>query len=96
MVDCVGGDGEDGALREAVVADGDAGPGGDDAGEAEGGGGVDAEGFGDHVVETAGVSSAWRSQRFRLPGELAWRRLLRQILHHVVFRHIDPIRNCFV
>ena len=32
MVDGVGGDGEDGALWEVVVADGDAGAGGHDAG----------------------------------------------------------------
>lgn len=32
VVDCVGGDGEDGALWEVVVADGDAGAGRDDAG----------------------------------------------------------------
>lgn len=36
MMDRVGGDGEDGALGEVVVADGDAGARGDDAGEAEG------------------------------------------------------------
>ena len=52
MVDCVCGDGEDRALREVVVAECDAGAWRDDAGEAEGGGGVDAEGFRYHVVET--------------------------------------------
>lgn len=35
MVDCVGGDGEDGALWEVMVADRDAGPGRDDAGKTE-------------------------------------------------------------
>ena len=50
MVDRVGGDGEDGALGKIVVADRDAGAGRDDAGKAEGGGGVDAEGFRDYVV----------------------------------------------
>lgn len=53
VVDCVGRDGENGALWEVVVADGDARAGRDDAGEAEGGGGVDAEGFGYYIVETA-------------------------------------------
>ena len=53
MVDCVGGNGEDGALGEMVVADRDTGAGRDDSREAEGGGGVDAEGFRDYVVETA-------------------------------------------
>ena len=51
VVDCVGGDGEDGAGGEVVRAEGYAGAGGDDAGETEGGGGVDAEGFGDDVAE---------------------------------------------
>ncbi len=54
VVDGVGGDGEDGVLGEVGVEEGDAGAGGNDAGEAEGGGGVDAEGFFDYVVE-AGV-----------------------------------------
>jgi hypothetical protein len=50
-VDCVGGDGEDGGLGEVVGQDCYAGAGGDDAGEAEGGGGVDAEGFVYYFVE---------------------------------------------
>ena len=62
MVDCVGGHGQDGALREVVVADGHAGARGDNAGKTEGGGGVDAEGFGYHMVETIEKSSAWHSQ----------------------------------
>lgn len=37
-MNCVGGDGEDGAGWEVVVADGDAGARGDDAGKAERGG----------------------------------------------------------
>jgi len=60
VVDCVGGDGEDGAGREGVVAEGDAGAGGDDAGEAEGGGGVDAQGFVDGVVEAGRIVSRIR------------------------------------
>ncbi len=52
MVQGVGGDGEDGVLREVVIVDGDAGAGGNEAREPEGRGGVDAEGFGDYVVET--------------------------------------------
>ena len=51
MVDGVGGDGEDGAGGEVMGEEGDAGAGGNDAGEAERGGGVDAEGFGDYVAE---------------------------------------------
>ena len=58
MVDGVGGDGEHGTLWEMVIADGDAGAGRDDAGESEGGGGMDAKGFGNDVVETADESSA--------------------------------------
>lgn len=54
MVDCVGGDGEDGALGEVVGVEGYAGARGNDAGEAEGGGGVDAEGFFDYFVEAEG------------------------------------------
>lgn len=50
MVDGVSRDGEDGALRKVVPAEGDAGARGNDAREAEGGGGVDAEGFFDDVV----------------------------------------------
>jgi hypothetical protein len=60
VVDRVGGDGEDGAGREVVSAEGDAGAGGDDAGEAEGGGGVDAEGFVDGVVKAWGMVSRMR------------------------------------
>jgi len=52
VVQGVGGDGEDGVLREVVIVDGDAGAGGNEAREPEGRGGVDAEGFGDYVVET--------------------------------------------
>ena len=55
VVDGVGGDGEDGALGEMVVVDGDARARGYDAGEAEGGGGVDAESFGYYIVEAAKV-----------------------------------------
>lgn len=55
VVDRVRGHGERGPGWEVVRADGDAGPGWDDAWEAEGGGGVDAEGFGDDVVETGGA-----------------------------------------
>lgn len=51
VVDGVCGDGEDGAGREVVGADGETGAGGDEAREAEGGGAVDAEGFRDDVVE---------------------------------------------
>lgn len=61
MVDCVGGNGEHGALREVVIADGDAGAGRNDAGEAEGGGGMDAEGFGYNIVETANKALASHS-----------------------------------
>lgn len=51
MVDRVGGDGELGAGREETVAERDAGAWGNEAGEAERGGRVDAEGFGDDFVE---------------------------------------------
>ena len=51
VVNCVGGDGEDGSLGEVVREKCDAGAGGDDARETERGGGVDAEGFGDYVAE---------------------------------------------
>ena len=51
MVNSVGWDGEDGVLRKVVVAECDAGAGGDDAGEAERRGGVYAEGFFDYLVE---------------------------------------------
>lgn len=61
-MDCVGGDGEHGALWEVVIADGDAGARRDDAREAEGGGGVDAEGFGYHPMETVDISSALHFQ----------------------------------
>lgn len=50
MVDGVSRDGKDGALGEVVPAEGDAGARRNDAREAEGGGGVDAEGFFDDVV----------------------------------------------
>lgn len=51
MVDGVSGDGEDGVLGEGVACEGDGGPGRYGAGEAEGGGGMDAEGFVDDLVE---------------------------------------------
>jgi len=51
VVDGVRGDGEDGVLREVVLVHGDAGTGWDEAGEAEGGGRVDAEGLVDDVVQ---------------------------------------------
>lgn len=51
MVDGVRGDGEDGVLREVVFVHGDAGTGGDETREAEGGGRVDAEGLVDDVME---------------------------------------------
>lgn len=51
-MDCVGGEGEDCSLREVVIAEGYAGAWRHDAGEAEGGGGVDSEGFFDYIVET--------------------------------------------
>lgn len=51
VVDGVGGHGEGGAGLEVVVSEGDSRAGGDEAGEAEGGGGVDAEGFLDGCVE---------------------------------------------
>lgn len=56
MVDGVGGDGEHGAGGEVVVEEGDAGAGGDDAGEAEGGGAVDAHCFFDDGVEVGEVA----------------------------------------
>ena len=59
-MDCVGRDGEDGAGREGVVANGDGGAGGDDTGKAEGGGGMDAEGFVDGVVEAGRMVSRMR------------------------------------
>ncbi len=54
MVDGVGGDGEGGAGGEVAGEDCDARAWRDEAGEAEGGGAVDAEGFGDDVVEAGG------------------------------------------
>ena len=51
VVDGVGGDREDGALREVVALEGDAWPGRNDAGKTEGGGGVNAEGFFYDVVD---------------------------------------------
>lgn len=56
VVDGVGGDGEHGAGGEVVVEEGDAGAGGDDAGEAEGGGAVDAHCFFDDGVEVGEVA----------------------------------------
>lgn len=95
MVDRVGGDGEDGAGREVVSAEGDAWPGGNDAREAEGGGGVDAQGFVDGVVEAGGMVSrtdtvGWGQggegrtraglSRLRSPGRLLPPGLLRRAL----------------
>lgn len=54
VVDRVGGHGQHRALREVVVVDGYAGPRRDLAGQAEGGGRVDAHGFFDDGVETGG------------------------------------------
>lgn len=50
MVNCVGGDGEDGALREVVACDGDTRPRGNDTGKTEGRGRMDAEGFVDYIM----------------------------------------------
>lgn len=47
----VGGDGEGGIGGKVMAEDGDAGARRDKAGETEGGGAVDAEGFGDYVLE---------------------------------------------
>ena len=58
MVNCVGGNGNDGTLRKVVVTEGDARARRDDAGETKGGGGVYAQGFGYHVVETTDETSA--------------------------------------
>ena len=55
VVHCVGGHGEGGEGGEVVACDGYAGPGGHQAGEAEGGGAVDAEGFLDGGVEAVVV-----------------------------------------
>lgn len=52
---CVGRHGEHGPGREAVLEDGDAGTRGHDAGEAERGGAVDAQGLGDYGVQTGVV-----------------------------------------
>ena len=57
-MNCVGGNGKDGTLRKVVVAEGDARAGRNDAGEAKRGGGVYAEGLGNHVVEATDESSA--------------------------------------
>ena len=51
MVDRVGGHGEDGAGGKGMRSDRDGRAGGDKAREAEGGGGVDAESFGDDLLE---------------------------------------------
>lgn len=53
MVDGVGRDRKNGALGEVVVAERYSRARRDNPGEAEGGGGMDAEGFFDYVVETA-------------------------------------------
>ena len=57
MVNGIGGNRKDGALREVVRTDGYARAGGDDAGETEGGRGVDAEGFGDDIAEAGDVGN---------------------------------------
>ena len=63
-MDCVGGDGEDGALWEVVVAERDTGPRRNDAWKSEGRGRVNAEGFGYHIVEATGrVSNPIKEQR---------------------------------
>lgn len=54
VMDGVGRDGEDGAWDEGMAGEGDGGAGRDETREAEGGGGVDAEGFVDDVVEAGG------------------------------------------
>jgi len=51
VVNGVGGDGEGGIGGKVMAEDGDAGARRDKAGETEGGGAVDAEGFGDYVLE---------------------------------------------
>jgi hypothetical protein len=56
VVDCVGGDGEDGSGGEFMAEYDDWGwgsgvEGGNDAGEAEGGSAVDAEGFIDNILK---------------------------------------------
>lgn len=98
VVDCVGRHGKDGALGEMVVADGEAGTGRDNAGEAEGGGGVDTKGFGYYVVKTTkAVRTAFPT--FQSEGAAPRRGfgcLLGQILHRVILRHINSLGDCFV
>lgn len=87
VVDCVGGDGEDGSLGEVVREEGYAGAGGDDAREAERGGRVDAEGFGYYVAEAV-------SQLLVYGGRvLGWEDILRQVFDHIILRYLHPLRN---
>lgn len=55
VVEGVGRNGEGGVLWEVVAKEGDTWAWGNEAGEAEGGGRVDAEGFVDEVVEAGKV-----------------------------------------
>ena len=57
-MNCVGGNGKDGALWKVVVAERDARARRNDAGETKGGGGVYAQGFGYHALEATDESSA--------------------------------------
>ncbi len=59
VVDCIGGNRKDGALGKVMRTEGYARAGGDDAGETEGGGGVDAEGFGDDIAEADDVGNQY-------------------------------------
>ena len=59
VVDCVGRDGKDCALGKVVRTEGYARPGGNDAGKTEGGGGVDAESFGDDIAEAGDVGNQY-------------------------------------
>ena len=54
MVDRISGHGQHRALREVAVVDGYAGPRGDQARQAEGGGRVDAHGLIDDGIEAGG------------------------------------------
>lgn len=75
-----------------LPGDGDAGAGGDDARETEGGGGVDAKGFVDDVVEAGGTVNRINTLR--------WGRreqdVLGQVFDSFECGNINTLRNCCV
>lgn len=69
MVDCVGGNRKDGALGKVMRTEGYARAGRDDAGETEGGRGVDAEGFGDDIAEAGDAGNQYWPYRKTVEAE---------------------------